>query len=72
MAGGAEFQPGQGVKVREEGGDPNSHSDQSVLGKQGIIWYGTGSEDSRLTITYFVELDSGEVESISPDWLEPR
>ena len=67
-----EFQPGQRVRVRDEGGDPDTQPDKNVLGKEGTIWHGTGSEDSGLTIHYFVELDDEQVEIISPDWLEPR
>ncbi len=64
-----EFQPGQRVRVREEGGDPDSQPEERVLGEEGIIWYGSASEDSGLTF-YFVEFDSGVVVAISPDWLE--
>ena len=67
-----EFQPGQLVRVRTEGGDASSQPDTSLLGKDGTVWYGAGSEDSDLTMLYFVELDNGEVEVISPDWLELR
>ena len=67
-----EFQPGQRVRVLEEGWDPSSQPDIGLLGREGIIWYGAGSEDSGLTILYLVEFDSGEVEAISPDWLELR
>ncbi len=67
-----EFQPGQRVRVRDDGGDPDTQPDESLLGKHGTIWHGTGSEDSGLTIHYFVELDDEQVEIISPDWLEPR
>ncbi len=66
------FQPGQRVRVREEGRDPDSRPDERLLGAEGIIWHSTGSEDSGLTIHYFVELDDERVEIISPDWLEPR
>ena len=68
-----EFQPGQRVSlVRDEGGDPDTQPDKSLLGKEGTVWHGTGSEDSGLTIHYFVELDDEQVEGVSPDWLEPR
>ncbi len=65
----SEFRPGQRVRVREEGGDPDSRPEERVLGEEGIIWYGSGSEDSGLTF-YFVEFDSGVVVAISQDWLE--
>ena len=67
-----EFQRHQPVRVRKEGGDSVSQPDKSLLGKEGTIWHGTGSEDSGLTIPYFVELDDEQVEIISPDWLEPK
>ena len=63
------FEPGQRVKVRKEGRNPDSRPDERLLGAEGIIWYGSGSEDSGL-IYYFVEFDSGVVVAISPDWLE--
>ena len=66
-----EFQPGLRVRVCEEGGDPDTQPDKSVLGKEGTIWHGTGSEESGLTTHYFVELDDEQIEIISPDWLEP-
>ena len=72
MVAMSEFQPGQRVRVREEGGDSDTQPDTSLFGKEGTIWHGTGSEDSGLTIHYFVELDGEQVEVISPDWLEPR
>ncbi len=72
MVAMSEFQPGQRVRVREEGGDPDTQPDDSVLGKEGTIWHGTGSEDSGLDIQYFVEIDDEQVEVISPDWLLPR
>ena len=64
------FQPGQRVRVREEGRITDSRPDESLLGKEGIIWYGSSSEDGGLTDRYFVEFDSGAVVSISPNWLE--
>ncbi len=66
------FQPGQRVRVREEGGDIDTQPNKSLLGKEGTIWHGTGSEDSGLAIQYFVEINGEQVEVISPDWLEPR
>ena len=66
----SEFPPGRRVSVREHGRDPDSQPDEKWLGKEGIIWYGTGSEDSGLADLYFVEFDSGEVELINPRWLE--
>ena len=65
-----QFQPGQRVKVREEGRDPDSQPDERFLGKKGIVLRGPGSEESSLTVVYFVEFDSGEVKPISPRWLE--
>ncbi len=65
-----EFQEGQRVRVRQDG-DPAAGPDRR-LGQVGIIRYGTGSDHRGRTILYFVEFDGGEVEPISPDWLEPR
>ena len=64
------FQPGQRVKVRKEGRNPDSRPDERLLGAEGIIWYGSGSEEGGPTTRYFVEFDSGVVVSITPDWLE--
>ncbi len=66
----AEFQPGQRVRVREAGGG-TSPPEQRWLGKEGTIRYGTGTplEGGPATI-YFVEFDSGDVEPVTPDWLE--
>ena len=67
-----EFQPGQRVRVRDEGGDPDTQPDKSVLGKEGTIRYGHVLPlDGGPPMFYMVEFDIGEVESISPDWLEP-
>ena len=66
-----EFQPGQRVRIREDG-RLGSRPEQRWLGKEGTIRYGTGRpvEGGPPTI-YEVEFDSGEVESYSTDWLEP-
>ncbi len=66
----AEFQPGQRVRVREEGGDPDSQPEERVLGEEGIIWYGSGSDERGFTNLYFVEFDDGVVVAVSPGWLE--
>ena len=66
----SEFPPGRRVRVREDGRDLDSQPDERWLGKEGIIWYGTGSEEGGLANLYFVEFDSGEVELINPHWLE--
>ncbi len=65
-----EFQEGQRVRVRQEGGNPATRPDRR-LGQLGIARYGTGSDHRGRTILYYVEFDGGEVEPISPDWLEP-
>ena len=69
----SEFRPGQRVRVREAGGG-GSPPEQRWLGKAGTIRYdpvrpleGVAPFPS----IYFVEFDNGEVEPISPDWLEP-
>ena len=41
-----EFQSSQRVRVRKKGGDSDTQPEESVLGKEGTIWHGTGSEDS--------------------------
>lgn len=67
-----EFQPRQPVRIREEGGAPSSQPDKRWLGREGFIQYSpwTPLEGSPPTFFYFVEFDSGEVEPISPDWIE--
>ncbi len=70
-----EFQPGQRVKVREEGGDSSSQPDFRLLGREGTIQYGTGGTLEGPPTFYFVEFDNArpadKVMAISPDWLEP-
>ena len=65
-----EFQPGQRVRVRVEGGDSGSRPDKKFIGKEGTIQYGTGNPDGPSTF-YIVEFDIGEAFAISADWLEP-
>ncbi len=68
-----EFQPGQPVKVREEGGAPGSQPDQSLLGKEGTIQSVTGNTHRGPHGFYFVKFDDTvAMFAISPDWLEPR
>ena len=71
----SEFQPGQRVRVLEEGGDPSVHPDRKWLGKEGTIQYGTGALHQEGPTFYFVEFDSArfldKVFAISQDWLEP-
>ena len=71
-----EFQPGERVRVREEGEEPRVHPDKKWLGKEGTIQYGTGNLHRGPPTFYFVEFDSSplmdKVMAISPDWLEPR
>ena len=64
------FQPGQRVRVREEGRNSDSRPDERLLGEKGIILYGSTSDDTGLIIHYFVEFDSGAGVAVSPDWLE--
>ena len=67
-----EFQPGQRVRVRDEGGDSSSMPDMRFLGKEGTIQYGTGNLEGGPPTFYFVKFDSTQVMAISADWLEPR
>ncbi len=71
-----EFQAGQRVRVREEGGAPGTQPDMRFLGKEGAIQSGTGNLDGGPPTFYFVEFDrppaGQKVMAISPDWLEPR
>ncbi len=69
-----EFQPGQRIRVLEEGGARSSQPDGRFLGKEGTIQYGTGNLDGGPPTFYFVEFDRPprhRVMAISPDWLEP-
>ena len=70
----SEFQPGQRVRVREEGGASISVPDARWLGKEGTIQHGTGNQGGPPTF-YFVEFETGpfldKVMAISADWLGP-
>ena len=56
-----EFQSGQRVRVREEGGVPSYPPDKTLLGKEGTIQYGTGQPGGwDRYFLYFVEFDSEE------------
>ncbi len=66
-----DFEPGQRVRVRENGGASALQPDKRFQGKEGTVQYSTGIplEGDPLTF-YSVELDRGEVELINPRWLE--
>ena len=67
-----EFQSGQSVRVREDGGDPSSPPDKTLLGKKGTIQVGTGEPRGRgRHFLYLVLFDNEEVRAISGDRLEP-
>ena len=65
-----EFQEGQRVRVREEGGDLFSKPDIRWLGSEGTIQKGTGAPLVGPPTFYLVEFDRKEVMAISADWLE--
>ncbi len=72
------FQPGQRVKVREEGGAPSSLPDRRFLGQEGTIQsiqYDTRTLPEGLPTFYHVEFDSvwwmDKVMATSADWIEP-
>ena len=64
------FQEGQRVRVRKVGRDSDSQPEEQLLGKEGNIWYGSGSDERGFITLYFVEFDGGAVVAISPGWLE--
>lgn len=70
-----EFQEGQRVRVREDGGSPATQPASGFLGKEGTVQYGTGNLEGGAPTFYFVEFDSApfldKVMAISPAWLEP-
>ena len=66
----SEFQPGERVRVREDGGDDSSRPDGRYIGRWGTIQRRAGNLYGPPTF-YFVEFDSGEVFAINPTWLEP-
>ena len=72
----SEFQPGQRVRVREEGGASISQPDLRLLGRKGTIQYGTGGTLEDPPTFYLVEFDNARVAdkvmAISADWLEPE
>ena len=72
MAAMPEFQEGQRVRVREEGGASPTRPDKR-LGQVGTI-QSTAQRDvgSGRPISYWVEFDSEVVEAIGTDWLWPR
>ena len=69
-----DFEIGQRVRVREEGGDSDSQPKKRLLGKEGTIPY--GAERPRFGPSrppaYYVEFDNGETALIGVTWLEPR
>ena len=65
----SELQPGQRVRVREDGGDGSSRPDGRYLGRWGTIQRRTGNLHGPPTF-YFVEFDNGDVFAINPTWLE--
>ena len=69
----SKFQPGQRVRVREEGWPLRSVPDKRWLGREGTIQYGTGNLEGSPPTFYFVEFDSSpfldNVMAISADWL---
>ena len=68
-----EFEMGQRVRVREEGGDPRVQPEKRLLGKEGTIGLaaqvaiGLGGPPP----AHYVKLDNGESLLISATWLEP-
>ncbi len=66
----SEFQEGQRVRVREDGGAPPTRPDKR-LGQVGTI-QSTAQRDmgSGRPISYWVEFRHGMIEPISPEWLE--
>ena len=67
-----EFQPGQRVKVREEGGAPGLQPEKRLLGKEGTIRYSAGTSlEGGPLMRWFVQFEGHhDVPSISEDWLE--
>ncbi len=65
-----EFQPQQRVRVREDS-RLGARPEQRFLGKEGTILECTGTPlGGGVPMIYLVELDGGEVEPFTPDWLE--
>ncbi len=68
-----EFEMGQRVRVREEGGDPRVQPEQRLLGNEGTVGLaaqvpiGPGGPPT----AHYVKLDNGESLLISATWLEP-
>ena len=68
-----DFEMGQPVRDREDGGDFDSQPDKRILGKEGTIGYaarirlGSGNPPT----AYLVESYNGESLAISETWLEP-
>ncbi len=75
MAAMPDFEMGQRVRVREEGGAPGTQPDMRFLGREGTIQSSTGNLEGGPPTFYFVEFDRPppwKVMAISADWLEPR
>lgn len=69
-----EFQMGQRVRVREEGGDADSQPEKRLLGKEGTIGLAAQVPTRRgdPPIAYYVDFDNGESLLINASCLEPR
>ena len=66
----SEFQPGQRVRVRQEGGAPATRPDKRLGQVVTIVSTAQRDMGSGRPISYWVEFDSEEVEAIGTDWLE--
>ena len=73
------FQVDQRVQIRARGGGKHRQPSDSSRGTLGVIapqmtddWTGTWLElEAGLPNVYYVALDSGTIELIAEDWLEP-
>ena len=64
-----DFETGQSVRVREEGGRAGSRPEIRWLGKEGTIALVAQVEPF---FAYIVEFENEERVRINPTWLEPR
>ena len=65
-----EFEMGQTVRVRQDGGDPRVQPDMALRGKEGTISAAPVRNGRAPVMAYFVEFGTGDAHMIGATWLE--